>query len=223
MNNLLLFFIGYLLYPQTELPKGFVNLKEAIQNVVIDLRYYSSDNFIGDTITGYNAEKCFMSKEAASALTKVQADLTNQGLGLKVFDAYRPQRAVDHFARWAADLDDNKMKSIYYPNVPKTRLFELGYIAAKSGHTRGSTVDLTIIYTSGEDEGREMDMGTPWDFFSERSWPASDGVTSQQKVNRMLLRDLMIKHGFKPYEGEWWHFTLKNEPFPDTYFDFEVE
>ena len=202
---------------------GFTNLKDEIPSIVIDLRYFSSDNFIGDTITGYYDTKCFMTAEATLALSKVQTELNSQGLGLKVFDAYRPQQAVDHFVRWAKDLEDERMKDRYYPNVEKSRLFELGYISARSGHTRGSTADLTIVYTSGDKAGQEMDMGTPWDFFSEKSWPASDEVTTIQKANRMLLQSIMIKHGFKHYSAEWWHFTLKNEPYPKTYFDFPIK
>ena len=152
----------------------------------------------------------------------MQKDLEAFGLGLKVFDAYRPQRAVDHFVRWAEDLDDTRMKAKYYPGVEKKHLFRDGYIAARSGHSRGSTVDLTIV-SLGPDDPVELDMGTGWDYFGPRSWPASLDVSPQQRANRMLLQSLMVKHGFKPLAEEWWHFTLKDEPFPKTYFDFVIE
>ena len=152
----------------------------------------------------------------------MQAQLAPIGRGLKVFDAYRPQRAEDHFVRWAEDLADTKMKARYYPDVDKANLFRDGYIAAKSGHSRGSTVDLTIVSLNAG-EPIELDMGTGWDHFGPKSWPSSREVTTQQRANRMLLQSLMVKHGFRPLAEEWWHFTLVDEPFPDTYFDFVVE
>lgn len=205
------------------IPDRFVYLHEHIPDALIDLRYYSTDNFIGDTIDGYNAPICIISIEAAKALSKVHAELKSMGLGIKIFDTYRPQQAVDHFIRWAKDLEDTKMKNNYYPEEDKALLFRKGYIASKSGHSRGSTVDLTIIYKNGLRRGDELDMGTPWDFFSPLSWPASDQVSAEQKANRMLLQKVMVKYGFKPLKEEWWHFTLKNEPFPDTYFNFPIE
>lgn len=205
------------------LPNGFVYLNDVSPEIALDLRYFSTDNFVGDTIDGYNAEKCIISMEAAMMLTKVENELKSIGYGLKVFDAYRPQQAVDHFVRWAKDLHDTKMKKQYYPQVNKGALFEEGFIASKSGHSRGSTVDLTIIYLDGLHKGDELDMGTPWDFFSPKSWPSSNEVTTQQKSNRMLLQNIMIKHSFRLYKAEWWHFTLRGEPFPDTYFNFPVE
>ena len=205
------------------LPNGFIYLNCVIPDTMLDLRYFSSNNFVGDTIDGYHANKCIISFEAAMALTKVQNELESMGYGIKVFDAYRPQQAVDHFVRWAQDLREVKMKNDYYPDVDKNLLFEKGYIASRSGHSRGSTIDLTIIYLNGPQKGNELDMGTPWDFFSPMSWPSSDQVTSEQKINRMLLHEVMIKYGFSPLKQEWWHFTLKEEPFPDTYFTFSIE
>ena len=161
--------------------------------------------------------------EAAISIAAIQKELKTMGYGLKVFDAYRPQQAVNHFVRWARDISNDKMKRSYYPEVDTRLLFEQGYISSKSGHTRGSTIDLTIIYADGPNIGEELDMGTPWDFFSPLSWPSSNQVTAEQKANRMLLQRTMVKHGFRPYKAEWWHFTLRNEPFPDTYFDFPVQ
>jgi len=161
-----------------------------------------------------------MSLETALALAAIQLELVDKGLGLKVFDAYRPQQAVDHFVRWAADLEDARNKQQYYPNVDKANLFTEGYIAARSGHSRGSTVDLTLINI---ESGEELDMGSAWDFFDPLSWPTSLDVSLPQKTNRETLREIMLRHGFNPLAEEWWHFTLENEPYPDTYFDFPIE
>lgn len=212
------------LYPALALcqPDGFVNIREAVPDIEVELRYFTQSNFVGERIDGYEADVCYITAQAAAALDNVQAELKSFGLGLKIFDAYRPQQAVDHFVRWAEDLDDTKMKSRYYPGVDKKHLFRDGYIAAKSGHSRGSTVDLTVVsLVSGA--AIELDMGTGWDFFGPKSWPASTDVTPQQRANRMLLQSLMVKHGFRPLAEEWWHFTLEEEPFPDTYFDFPVK
>ena len=203
-------------------PEGFVAVRDAVPGVVVELRYLGPENFVGAPIDGYAADRCYLTVEAARALGRVQHELAHFGLGLKLFDAYRPQRAVDHFVRWAEDLGDTRMKSRYYPDVAKESLFRDGYIAARSGHSRGSTVDLTLVSTEGG-EAAELDMGTPWDYFGPRSWPASLEVTPQQRANRMLLQSLMVKHGFRPLAEEWWHFTLEDEPFPETYFDFVVE
>lgn len=202
-------------------PDGFVEIREAVPGVQVELRYLAQDNFVGEPIDGYEADRCYLTAEAARALGRVQHELAHVGLALKVFDAYRPQRAVDHFVRWAEDPDDSKMKSEYYPGVDKEHLFRDGYIAARSGHSRGSTVDVTIVSTDAG-ESIELDMGTGWDYFGPRSWPLSVEVTPQQRANRLLLQALMVKHGFRPLAEEWWHFTLENEPFPDTYFDFTV-
>lgn len=214
--------LGVLCGPlQAAPPEGFVEIRDAVPGIQVELRYLTGDNFVGEPIDGYEAERCYITEEAARALARVQHEFSHVGLSLKVFDAYRPQRAVDHFVRWAGDLDDTVMKSRYYPDVEKAHLFRDGYIAARSGHSRGSTVDLTIVsMDSGQPE--PLDMGTPWDFFGPRSWPLSREVTPQQRANRMLLQSLMIKHGFRPLAEEWWHFTLEEEPYPQTYFDFVV-
>ncbi|MEQ9561600.1 MAG: M15 family metallopeptidase [Woeseiaceae bacterium] len=198
----------------------FVSLAEVIPNVVLDVRYYSSDNFVGARVDGYRDSVVLLSQPAADALQQVQAELNERGLGLKIFDGYRPQKAVDHFVRWSEDPSDVMTKEKYYPELPKDRLFELGYIARKSGHTRGSTVDLTIVELQS---GAELEMGSPWDFFGEISHHDSALVGEEATRNRNLLRDVMVRHGFKPYANEWWHYTLADEPFPDTYFDFDVE
>lgn len=203
------------------LPENFVNIEKAIPGVIVDLRYNTPDNFVGQAIDGYHSDNCYITTEAARALAAVQEELAAFKLGLKIFDAYRPQRAVDHFVRWAEDLDDTKMKAKYYPNVAKEQLFRDGYIAARSGHSRGSTVDLTVV-SLGAGSPAELDMGTGWDFFGPKSWPSSTEVSPQQRANRMLLQLLMVKHGFRPLAEEWWHFTLEDEPYPETYFDFEV-
>ncbi|MEX0976621.1 MAG: M15 family metallopeptidase [Woeseia sp.] len=200
--------------------QNFVYLHEFIPGIELDVRYHSSDNFVGSPVDGYDRPVILMTRAAATALRDVHERLNEQGLGLKVFDAYRPQKAVDHFVRWAADPADTLTKRKYYPDVPKNRLFELGYIAEKSGHTRGSTVDLTVVDLA---TGVELDMGSAWDFFGEISHHDSPLVDAEATVNRNLLRDVMVEHGFKPYAQEWWHYTLANEPYPDTYFDFDVE
>lgn len=206
----------------SSLPDGFVDIRDVIPNIKVDIRYFSENNFVGQRIDGYEKPRCILTKKAAIALKKVQADLNDFGLGLKVFDGYRPQQAVDHFVRWAQDLDDTKMKYKYYPNVDKKELFEHGYIAEQSGHSRGSTVDLTIV-SIDPNGSQELDMGTEWDFFSPRSWPSSMDVTATQRAHRMLLRNIMTKYGFTPLKEEWWHFTLTDEPFPNRYFDFSVK
>jgi len=200
-------------------PSGFVDLKKTVPSVAVELRYYGENNFIGQRIDGYEAPICYVSISAAQALKGVQEELSSFGLGLKLFDGYRPQRAVNHFVRWAKDLNDTTMKTSYYPNVQKSELFEKGYIAARSGHSRGSTVDLTLIDLA---TSKELDMGTGFDFFSPLSSPTSKEATQQQRANRLLLRSLMLRHGFRPLEEEWWHFTLENEPYPTIYFDFSV-
>ena len=205
------------------LPQGFVYLQEIIPDIVLDIRYYSEENFIGERIDGYLAPKCILTKKAAQALDKVQHDLKAFGLALKIFDAYRPQHAVNHFVRWADDMSDTTMKAQYYPDVAKIDLIRKGYIAKRSGHSRGSTVDLTIISTIAPEKVKELDMGTGFDFFGPKSRPDNPTMTPNQRANRMLLQVLMKKYGFKSLEQEWWHFTLKDEPYPDTFFDFPVE
>lgn len=201
-------------------PAAFVELSEFAPQIQLEVRYFTTNNFVGEPIDGYRAPLVYMTRQAAQALNEVQARLERFGLGLKVFDAYRPQRAVDHFVRWAEDLDDERMKSRYYPAVDKANLFSDGYIASRSGHSRGSTVDLTLIVLAS---GAELDMGTPWDFFDLASWPDSKAVTAQQQANRLLLRSVMMAAGFEPLSTEWWHFTLADEPFDSTFFDFPVQ
>ncbi|MFP4845523.1 M15 family metallopeptidase [Winogradskyella sp. PE311] len=202
------------------LPEGFVYAKHIIPDLDVELRYFTSNNFVGDTIDGYNANQLIITKASADKLKLVQEELQQQNLCLKVYDGYRPQRGVNHFIRWARDLNDTINKSQFYPEVNKRNLFKAGYIASRSGHSRGSTLDLTII--NGE-TGEPLDMGSPFDFFGEESWVDYQNITQVQKENRQLLKAVMLKHSFRNYPKEWWHFTLRWEPFPDTYFDFEVE
>lgn len=204
------------------LPNGFVYLDESVPGLHFDLRYAGHNNFIGEPIDGYLKARAILSRPAAQALERVQEELKPFGLGLKVFDAYRPQRAVDHFVRWAKDLQDVRMKSVFYPHVDKTELFRDGYIAERSGHSRGSTVDLTIVALDSA-KADELDMGGAYDLFDPLSWGAASTPSAAQRANRLLLQLLMKKHGFRPYAQEWWHFTLNGEPFPETYFDFPVQ
>lgn len=209
--------------PTTDLqtrPDSFVALHGLIPDLVVELRYLGSNNFLGRPVQGYQASVVYMSEPAARALQAVQASLAPEGLGLKVFDAYRPQRAVDDFVRWAADGSDIVMKQQYYPSLNKDELFPQGYIAERSGHSRGSTVDLTLVRLA---DSQELDMGSPYDFFDPVSWPSDTSITAAQQVNRLKLREAMLAHGFRPLDTEWWHFTLEGEPYTDTYFDFPVQ
>ncbi|NJN25503.1 MAG: M15 family metallopeptidase [Cyclobacteriaceae bacterium] len=221
--RLLLTYIVFFVFENQHVPDDFVDVKKVIPDIEIDLRYFSTHNFVGDTIDGYQANICYLTAEAAMALYNVQKELKTSGYGLKVFDGYRPQQAVNHFVRWSRDLQDTRMKATYYPDIDKKSLFRQGYISSRSGHSRGSTVDLTLVYLSGYQMGQEVDMGTSWDFFSPRSGYASEVLSLQQRTNRMMLQQAMMAHGFRPYKEEWWHFTLRNEPFPTTYFDFPVK
>jgi D-alanyl-D-alanine dipeptidase len=214
--------ISTLLYITTvnaQLPDGFVYLSDIAPSIRQEVRYAGTDNFIGKPIDGYESETIILTKEAGAALVKVQAELRKANLSLKVYDAYRPQRAVDHFVRWAQVESDTTMKTQYYPAVPKNQLFKLGFIASKSGHTRGSTVDLTMIDLK---TGEECDMGGPYDFFGSLSHHDYDDLSTEQRSNRVFLKSIMSQHGFKAYAKEWWHYTLRGEPYPDTYFDFLV-
>ena len=202
------------------LNKDFVYLKDIMPNLRSDLRYYGSNNFIGKPIEGYINPKCILSKEAASALKKVQDELERLGFGLLVYDAYRPQMAVDHMIRWSQVPEDISMKVEFYPNINKKDLFAKGYISAKSGHSRGSTVDLTIVSLKTK---QILNMGSPYDLFDDISGVDTNQITKNQKSLRSLLKRRMEKHGFQSYEKEWWHFTLKDEPYPDTYFNFPIE
>jgi len=208
------------LFSFAEPPKGFNYIQDKIPTIELEIRYHGENNFIGTAIDGYFAPKAILTIKATLALTQVQEELKSFNLGLKVFDAYRPQKAVDHFVRWGRDLEDRKMKAIYYPNVLKRNLFKEGYIAEKSGHSRGSTVDLTIIDLKSKEE---LDMGSSFDFFGVVSHVNYEKISTQQRANRMLLNQVMLKHGFKAYAEEWWHFTLKNEPYKKTYFNFDVK
>lgn len=203
------------------LPEGFVYVDEVIPSIKQDIRYFGVNNFVGRPVNGYHTNRAILTKSAASALKAVQEELSKFGLGLLVFDAYRPQQAVDDFVAWSKDDKDTKFKSANYPQVSKNTLISEGFIAEYSGHSRGSTIDLTIV--SENAPFKQLDMGTPFDFFGTESWPNYVGITSQQRANRLLLQSIMIKHDFKPYPQEWWHFTLKNEPFPETYFNFPVQ
>ena len=198
---------------------GFVSVGEVIPDVLLDIRYYSSFNFIGERIDGYEEPAALLTREAAQALKEASNEAMEQGFRLKVFDAYRPQKAVDHFVRWAKDPEDIRMKAFFYPDLEKKKIIPQGYIAEHSGHSRGSTVDLTLFDMATQ---RDLDMGGTFDFFGELSHPDYSGVSEVQHANRMLLQSLMVKHGFRPLETEWWHFTLENEPWPDTYFTFSV-
>ena len=210
----------------------FVNLADAVPDAILEIRYYSTYNFVGARVDGYEEPAALLTRQAADSLRAVSDDLLKQGYRLKIFDAYRPQCAVDHFMRWAADVNDTLMKPYFYPKVPRDKLFELGYILEKSGHTRGSTVDLTLFDMATE---KEVDMGGTFDWFGRESHPDFGGdpktgkykgnaqITAEQFHNRMILREAMMRHGFQPLDEEWWHFTLKNEPFPDTYFTFPVK
>ena len=199
---------------------GFVVLSEVVPDIIQEIRYFSTYNFVGDRIDGYLQPCALMTREAAEALKAVSDDVMQYGYRLKIYDAYRPQMAVDNFVRWAEDIGDTRMKNYFYPKVDKTRLFDEGYIDAKSGHSRGSTVDLTLFDMK---TGKEVDMGGTFDWFGIESHPDYVGkLTKAQLRNRKFLRDAMIRHGFKPLDTEWWHFTLKDEPYPDTYFTFPV-
>ena len=218
IGSLLILTLGF--QQKQTLPDGFVYAKSVIPDLDVELRYFSTNNFVGDTIEGYKANRLILTKQTAEKLKLVQEELQQQNLCLKVYDGYRPQRAVNHFIRWARDLNDTINKAQFYPEVNKRNLFKSGYIATRSGHSRGSTLDLTI--TNGE-TGEPLDMGSPYDFFGEVSWVAYKDLSEEQKNNRQLLQTVMLKHNFRNYPKEWWHFTLRWEPFPKTYFDFVVE
>jgi len=200
-------------------PSGFVLLADFVPGIVQEIRYYSTYNFIGDRIDGYEEPVALLTKEAARALKAVAGEMNAQGYRLKVFDAYRPACAVRSFVLWGIEDLDLRMKPYFYPDLEKQELFKKGYIAKMSSHSRGSAVDLTLLDMRS---GKELDMGSPFDLFSELSHPDSHDVTEEQYENRMLLQKAMIRNGFQPIDCEWWHFSLKNEPYPDTYFEFPV-
>ena len=217
----------------------FVALAEAIPDAILEIRYYGTYNFVGERIDGYEEPVALITRQAAECLRAVSNDVKAQGYRLKIYDAYRPQKGVDHFVRWAANIPDTLMKNYFYPDLDKSVLFDQEYIMAKSGHSRGSTVDLTLFDMATE---KELDMGGTFDWFGPESHPdfcgnpetgeytgdnskspAGRSITAEQFHNRMILRQAMLRHGFKPLDTEWWHFTLKDEPFPDTYFTFPVK
>ena len=197
----------------------FVLLADYVPDIVQEIRYYSSYNFVGDRIDGYEEPCALLTIDAARALKAVSNEFMIMGYRLKIFDTYRPARAVKHFVLWGIEDLDLRMKPYFYPKLEKHELFEQGYIASKSSHSRGSTVDLTLLDMR---TGKELDMGSPFDLFDEISHPDNKDVTKEQYVNRMMLQDAMVRNGFVPIDCEWWHFTLKDEPFPNTYFDFPV-
>ncbi|KFN38321.1 D-alanyl-D-alanine dipeptidase [Smithella sp. F21] len=226
------------------MPDTFVHIEEVIPDALLDIRYFSEHNFLGVKVDGYYASTCILTRQAAQALANVQKDLAPFNMTLKIYDCFRPQQAVDHFVRWAKDIDDTKTKKEFYPTVDKRNLFRDGYIAERSGHSRGSTVDLTIVplpapiqpaYKAGDPlkecylpagvrfADNSLDMGTGFDCFHQLSHPKNKDLGTQQRSNRLLLKTLMAKYGFRNLPEEWWHFTLNNEPYPDTYFNFPVK
>ena len=198
----------------------FVEITDVVPDAILEVRYYSTYNFVGARVDGYERPIILMTRQSADSLKVVNDELRKQGYRLKIWDAYRPQRAVNHFIRWAENLQDTAMKAIFYPLVDKSLLFEKEYIMARSGHSRGSTVDLTLL---DEATGKELDMGSPFDWFGDESHPDYTDLSAQQLANRLILRQAMLRHGFKPLDSEWWHFTLADEPYPDTYFDFPIK
>ena len=204
----------------TEDTSQFVVLTDVVPDAILEIRYFGTYNFVGARIDGYLEPTALLTREAADSLQAVSKDVMAMGYRLKIYDAYRPQKAVDHFVRWAANVNDTLMKPYFYPALDKSVLFAQGYIAKKSGHTRGSTVDLTLFDMKTE---KEVDMGGTFDWFGPESHPDFRGITPAQFANRMILRRAMMRHGFKPISSEWWHFTLKKEPFPHTYFTFPVK
>ena len=200
-------------------PSGFVVLGDFIPGLIQEIRYCSTYNFIGDRIDGYEQPVALLTVEAARKLKSAANELNVQGYRLKVFDAYRPACAVKHFVLWGIEDQDIRMKPYFYPDLQKQELFARGYIASRSSHSRGSTVDLTLLDMA---TGKEVDMGSPFDLFSEISHPDCRLITDEQYENRMILQKVMVRNGFEPLDCEWWHFTLRDEPHPDTYFEFPV-
>ncbi len=200
-------------------PSGFVLLSDFAPHIIQEIRYYSTYNFIGERIDGYEEPCALLTAEAARALKSASNELAVQGYRLKVFDAYRPACAVRHFVLWGIEDQDIRMKQYFYPDLEKQELFAKGYIAKQSSHSRGSAIDVTLLDMR---TGKELDMGSPFDLFSEVSHPGYRGVSNEQYANRMTLQKAMVRAGFEPLECEWWHFRLKDEPYPDTYFEFPV-
>jgi D-alanyl-D-alanine dipeptidase len=236
-------FFNTLQHFSQEIPDGFIEIREVIPDVILDLRYLTPHNFLAVPVDGYVSQKCYITRAAADSLAKVQEELRNFNLSLKIYDAYRPQRAVNHFVKWAKDLSDTLTKKEFYPTLDKSRLFVDGFIAEKSGHSRGSTIDLTIVPIPVPDQpefdinnqcecyesidkrfnDNSIDMGTGFDCFNDLSHTENPNLSVEQRANRLLLKSLMDKYGFKNLADEWWHFTLRNEPYPNNYFDFEIK
>ena len=205
--------------PAHELPQGFCYVHELIEDVILDIRYAGAHNFVGNPIDGYEAPYAILTVEAAEKLKEAADEFRTLGYRIMIFDAYRPQRAVRHFVRWAQDADDMRMQAEFYPEYQKkVLLVDEGYIARNSSHCRGSAVDLTIT----DRDGNPLDMGTGFDYFGRLAWHGAKGVTQEQADNRALLRAVMEKHGFRCFEHEWWHYKLVGEPF-ETGFDFPVK
>ncbi|NLL37275.1 MAG: M15 family metallopeptidase [Fretibacterium sp.] len=205
--------------PKDGLPEGFVYIDEWIEDCIIDAKYWGTDNFIGSQVDGYERPLVVMARSVAEGCVRAAELLRPQGFLMKFYDSYRPQRAVDHFVRWASDVEDIRRKPVHYPGVDKKDFFELGYVAKRSGHTRGCAVDLTLVDARTH---QELDMGSIFDFFSPRSHVITEGLTERQEANRSILRSAMSLSGFSLYDCEWWHFSLKNEPHSDVYFDFPI-
>lgn len=211
---------------------GLVDIATLVPDIRLDIRYAGSDNFVGEKVRGYLAPKCYLLRPAAEALQRVEQDLRSQGLALKIFDCYRPVRSVKHFVAWAADLDDQRTKPTYYPNLGKSELLSGGYIAESSGHSRGATIDLTLVRCADEDcasskgverDDGELDMGTAFDFFDACANTDHVGISQSQRANRRRLVDAMARQGFRNYPMEWWHYTLQPEPTPRTAYDIPVQ
>ena len=198
---------------------GFVLLADYVPGIIQEIRYYSTYNFVGERIDGYEEPCAILTREAARALKTVSNEMLVQGYRLKIFDAYRPAKAVKHFVMWGIEDLDLRMKPYFYPDLEKGELFSRGYIASQSSHSRGSTVDLTLLDMK---TGKELDMGSPFDLFSPLSHPDCRDITDEQFQNRMILNKVMVRNGFEPIDCEWWHFTLSDEPYPDIYFEFPV-
>jgi len=215
----IIFLIFYSAFFDNNLEDGFVYLNDTDDNIIVDLKYYSTQNFTGQFVEGYLSNTAILTKESALALSNAQDDFNKLGYSLILYDAYRPQRSVDFFVQWSKNPYDTINKRIYYPDIKKSELFELGYIASKSGHSRGSTVDVSLIEIS---TNKVLDMGTIFDYFGIESHTFFNDISEKQKSNRLILYEIMSNNGFKNYSKEWWHFTLKNEPY-QKYFDFLVK
>ncbi|QJC54209.1 M15 family metallopeptidase [Paenibacillus albicereus] len=203
-----------------KLPSGFVYVDEVIPTAQYEIRYYTDHNFVGARLDGYKAPYAILSRQAAEALQEAHDFVTSKGYGLKIFDAYRPAKAVRQFVAWSKDPADQRMKEEFYPEVDKAKAFQLGYISSRSGHSRGSTVDLTLFELK---TGQEADMGSPFDFFGTISSHGTPNIGKAPSERRALLKRAMERAGFKPYSKEWWHYTLKDEPYPRRYYDFDIE